>query len=112
MTHKKLKNKIAKILRMYFDITFVDSMYISNVMVKDYANPEHFLNSSEEDLMRTLFQLKVLEFDNNIIVEIIQDAIGVESLGMVTTHYYNDDGYAVKLKLSNYKTGKTTIVID
>lgn len=84
MKHNKLTPKIAKILRKYFDITFIDSIYIAKAFIHNFNDTEKFLSASEEDAM---IAVKCIDTEK---------AFG---------------GLAGKYQLRNPKTGKVVITM-
>lgn len=106
MAHKKLVNKIAKILRKYFDITFIDSMYIAKAFTHYFDNPEKYISADEEDMMIAMLYL-ALTCDKSKMHPIMGTTITVKCIGIIKVF----NGLAAKYQLHNPKTGKTIIAM-
>ena len=107
MTHKKLIVKIAKVLRKYFNISFIDSLNISKAIVRDFCNHYTFLNKDEESIMIALHQLLTIEYDKQFIYA-IDSAIDVAIIHSERSE--ETCGYLITYRLLNNKTNKTTDV--
>ena len=106
MTHKELIPKIAKVLRKYFDITFIDSMYIAKAFIHYFNDPEKLISASEEDAMIAMLYL-ALTCDKSKVHPIMGTTITVKCIGTVRVF----GGLAGKYQLRNPKTGKVVITM-
>ena len=106
MKHNKLTPKIAKILRKYFDITFIDSIYIAKAFIHNFNDTEKLLSASEEDAMIAMLYL-ALTCDKSKVHPIMGTAITVKCIGIVKVF----GGLAGKYQLRNPKTGKVVNTI-
>lgn len=116
MTRKKIKNKLAKVLRKYFNFTFVESQVIAKAMVDNFNDPSEVLLADENKLMVELFYLAFfVGWDPNIMM-ILNRAIYYYSLKSKRADPYKPWYYncIVTYEICNLKTGHfiTTDVDD
>ena len=104
MTHKKLVVKIGKVLRKYFDLSFVDSLTIAKAIVRDFDTPESFLNKDEESMIIALHQLTMIEYNKDFVLS-INYAIDSKVINIEC----NIDSDFITYQFTNNKTGKVSL---
>lgn len=110
MTNKKIKNKIAKVLRKNFNMSFIDSQVIAKAIVDNYNDPRKVLTEDENKLMRELFYLAFFVGWDPKIMRILNGAIDYYSLKAKKVDpyrpwYYNS---IVTYEIHNLKNGHFT----
>ena len=107
MTRKKIKNKIAKVLRNYFNISFIDSQVIAKAIIDNYDEPSKVLIANESRLMLDLFYLAFFVGWDPKIMRILNGAIDYYSLKAKKADPYKPWYYncIVTYEITNLKNG-------
>lgn len=107
MTNKKIKNKIAKVLRKYFNMSFIGSQIVAKAIVDNFSYPKKALTEDEDRLMVRLFNLTFLTGCNPKIMRVINVAIYCRSLKVKKAESYETlyCNYMVAHEIVNLKNG-------
>lgn len=107
MTHKKVANKLSRILRTVFGFTFVESHQIAKAAVSNSCDPEGLLTKDETFLMGTLYQLTINNYDASYIYAIT----GTISSEVIDSKWCEwDEEWMYHIRLVNNNTGTSTVV--
>lgn len=107
MTHKKVANKLPRVLRKVFGFTFIESHKIAKAMTVIFYDPENYLTADEENLMDALYQLAVMHADATYAYAIT----GTISSEVVDSEWCEwDEEWIYHIRLTNRNTGTSTVV--